>query len=63
MELVLSAEERELLAEILERRLRELQNEISHTDHREFRELLRGREKRLESMLGRLRMSVGARAS
>ena len=63
MELVLIGEDQELLVEILERRLRELQKEISHTDHREFKELLRGREKRIESMLGRLRTTVTARAS
>ena len=63
MELVLTAEDRELLAEILERRLRELQKEISHTDHREFKALLRGNEKRIESILGDLRVSVIARAS
>lgn len=63
MELVLIGEDQELLVEILERRLRELQKEISHTDHREFKELLRGREKRIESMLGRLRTTVTSRAS
>lgn len=63
MELVLTAEDGELLSEILERRLRELQKEISHTDHRQFKALLRGNEKRIESMLGRLRMSVSPRAS
>lgn len=63
MELVLTTEDRELLSEILERRLRELQKEIMHTDHREFKALLRGKEKRIESMLGRLRVSVSARAS
>jgi len=63
MELLLSADEQQLLYEILDRRLRELQNEISHTDHREFRAVLRSNEKRIESLLGRLRMSVGAKAS
>ena len=63
MELVLSAEDRELLSEILERRLRELQNEISHTDHRDFKALLRGNEQKIESMLSRLRRSIVATAS
>ena len=63
MEFVLTAEERELLSEILERRLRELQKEITHTDHHDFRTLLRGDEKRIESMLDRLRMSVSVNAS
>jgi hypothetical protein len=61
--LALTIEDRELLSEILERRLRELQKEVSHRDHRDFKALLRGNEKRIESMLGRLRMIVGARAS
>jgi hypothetical protein len=63
MELALTIEDRELLSEILERRPRELQKEIAHTDHRDFKALLRGNEKRIESMLGRLRMVVVARAS
>jgi len=63
MELLLSAGEQQFLHEILERRLRELQNEISHTDHREFKAVLRGNEKSIESLLDRLRMSVGAKAS
>ena len=63
MELELTAEDRELLSEILERRLRELQKEISHTDHRQFKALLRGNEKRIESLLRRVRVNVIARAS
>ena len=63
MELALTIEDRELLSEILERRLRELQKEIAHTVHRDFKALLRGNKKRIESMLGRLRMVVVARAS
>jgi hypothetical protein len=60
MGLVLNAEDRELLSEILERRLRELQKEISHTDRREFKALLRDKEKRIEAILGSLRMSVSS---
>jgi hypothetical protein len=63
MELALTVEDRKLLSEILERRLRELQKEIAHKDHRDFKALLRGNEKRIESMLGRLRMVLAARAS
>ncbi len=63
MELLLTAEEQELLIEILEQRHRELQREISHTDHREFRQALRKNEKLIESMLNRLRVGVNARAS
>jgi hypothetical protein len=63
MELELTGEDREFLSEVLERRLRELQKEISHTDHRDYKALLRGNEKRIESMLGRLRMSAIVRVS
>ncbi|MBZ5680487.1 MAG: hypothetical protein LAO24_10310 [Acidobacteriia bacterium] len=55
MELILTAEEQELLFGILEQRHRELQKEISHTDHREFKLALRKNEKLLESILSRLR--------
>lgn len=57
MELILTTEEHELLLSILEQRHRELQTEISHTDHHEFKVLLRRHETLLESMLSRLRMA------
>lgn len=63
MELRLSTEEQELLHEVLEHRLHELQNEIVHTDHRDFKTALRADEKRIESLLSRLQMGVGAKAS
>jgi hypothetical protein len=55
MDLTLTAEEHELLLSILEQRHRELMKEIWHTDHREFKELLRRHEKLLEAMVSRLR--------
>jgi len=55
MELTLSTQENELLLEILLERHRELQREISHTDHHEFKVVLRKKEKLLESILIRLR--------
>ena len=58
MDLVLSAEEQELLLQILEQRHLELQKEILHTDHREFKQVLRKNEKLIESMLNRLRTSA-----
>jgi len=58
MELILTAEEHELLLSILEQRHQELLKEIWHTDHREFKELLRRHEKLLESMLSRLQREV-----
>jgi len=54
MKLELSAEEQQLLLQILEQRHFELQKEISHTDHREFKEVLRKNEKLIESVLNRL---------
>ena len=55
MELQLSIDEQELLLGILEQRHRELQKEISHTDHHEFKLVLRRNEKLIESILNRLR--------
>jgi len=55
MELILTAEEQELLRAILEQRHQELLKEIAHTDHREFKQALRKNEKLLVSMLGRVR--------
>jgi hypothetical protein len=55
MELILSSEEHQLLLDVLERRYRELQKEISHTDHHEFKLALRKNEKLLESVLSRMR--------
>jgi hypothetical protein len=56
MELTLTVEERELVLEILGQRHRELQREITHTDHREFKLALRNKEKVLESVVSRLRV-------
>ena len=56
MELTLTMEEWELLLEILGERHRALLREIAHTDHREFKVLLRKREKLLESVENRLRV-------
>jgi hypothetical protein len=55
MELILTTEEQQLLLDILEQRHRELLKEISHTDHREFKQTLRKNEKLLESILSHLR--------
>ena len=56
MEITLTIEEWELLLEILGERHRALLREIAHTDHREFKVLLRKREKLLESVENRLRV-------
>lgn len=57
MDLQLTAEERELLAHILQEKHRELLKEIFHTDHHEFKRLLREREKVLEGILTKLGVS------
>lgn len=63
MELRLTAEEQEILTSLLERRQRELQKEIPHTDHRDFKQTLRHNESVIESLLSRLRGSYVAKVS
>ena len=58
MELTLNTEEQELLLSILDRRHRELVNEIAHTDHREFKQELRKDERLLNSLLSRVRKAA-----
>ena len=60
MELNLSAEEREVLAEVLEERHQELMREIFKTDHHEFKLALKKREKILEAMLDKVGIPVGS---
>lgn len=55
MELPLNTEEHQLLLDLVEQRHRELLKEISHTNHREFKEALRKNEKLIESILSHLR--------
>ena len=55
MELTLTIEEREILTSLLERRYREILKEISHTDNREFRQVLRKNEDTIEGILSQLR--------
>ena len=63
MELSLNAEEREFLLQILEQRHLDLQKEISHTDHRDFKQALRRNEGMIESMLVRLRADAAVRVA
>jgi hypothetical protein len=60
MELHLSAEERELLAEILEEHHRELLREIFRTDHHDFKQVLKHKEQVLEKLLDKVGIPVGA---
>lgn len=56
MELTLTSAEREFLLEILEEHHRELFREIAGTDHRDFKSVLKNKEKLLESVVNKLEM-------
>jgi hypothetical protein len=62
MELMLSSTERELLLEILEEHHRELLREIARTKHHEFKQVLKGKEKLLVSIVGKLEILEPAEA-
>lgn len=55
MELILTAEEMELVSEILQERHRELRREIARTDHREFKLGLQRKQRLIESILEKMR--------
>jgi hypothetical protein len=57
MELPLTVDEQQLIADVLRRYQRELTVEISHTDHHEFKVRLRERERLLEGLLEKLGVS------
>lgn len=57
MELKLTNEEQQFLANVLEQRHRDILKEISHTDNREFRQVLRQNEKLIEDILTRMHKS------
>ena len=57
MELRLTVDEQQLIADVLRRYQHELMLEISHTDHREFKTSLRERERMLEGLLEKLGVS------
>ena len=50
----LNVEERDVLAEVLQRALMELEGEIAHTDTHNFKELLRHRHDVLEHLQSKL---------
>jgi hypothetical protein len=58
MELTLSAQEAALIKDILEERHLALQREIARTDHREFKQILRERERILQSVLERVQSGM-----
>ncbi len=55
MEITLTNEEKEFLVEILQERRDTFLREISRADSRDFKDLLRRKERLLEGLLGRLR--------
>ena len=57
MELRLTLQEEQLVAEVLRQYQRELRLEISHTDHHEFKSKLRERAQLLEGVLEKLGVS------
>jgi hypothetical protein len=62
MEILLTPEERELVLEILQERQRDLLKEIFHTDHHEYRDGLRHREKLLDGVVTKLEAKAPAAA-
>ncbi len=54
MEVTLTAEEHELIAEILEEHHRELLRELCRAEHREFKAVLRRREELVQGVLNKL---------
>lgn len=62
MHLDLSTDDVVLLKEVLESKHRELLHGLHHTDDRAFRDALKVRTDRLESLLAKLRVSVNAGA-
>ncbi len=54
MKLELNQTEERVLADTLESSLKQLQDEISHTDARDYRQLLKARQAILQSLRGKL---------
>ena len=54
MELILTSEEGQFLAKLLEERYRELLRELTHTDHRDFKLMLKQKAQLLEAILEKL---------
>ena len=51
----LTLEEHEVLTELLANRLSELELELVHTDHKDFKEMLKRRQRLLTQVLEKLR--------
>ena len=60
--LELSQEEMEILGQVLRNSLATLELEIQHTDHQEFKHLLKHRREALQTMVGKLRQPMAVAA-
>ena len=60
MQIQLTPKEEDFLRHLLQERHRELVREISHTDHQEFRHVLKEHEKTIEALMSKLGVSVFA---
>ena len=57
-----TAEQRELLLRILEERHRQLEHELWKTDHRSFKDQVRGEERVVEELLAKLGAAIAGPA-
>jgi hypothetical protein len=62
MELTLNAADRELLMEILQEEFRRLLWEIARANHREFKDALKDKAERVESLISKLELAKPAEA-
>jgi hypothetical protein len=62
MHIEITAEEQLLLVQVLERRIRDLEIEILHTDKAEFKTMLKERLTHLRALLGRFTHPVAMAA-
>ena len=58
----LTHEEREILSQVLQNSLATLQLEIRHTDHLEFRNLLKHRRDAIQSLIAKTQQPMAAAA-
>jgi hypothetical protein len=57
IQLELTPEEREILLHLLEQCIADLHSEITHTDHYEYREMLKSRKATLQKLLTAVQQS------
>jgi hypothetical protein len=61
-QLELTPEEAEVLSQVLERSLAALELEIQHTDHKDFKNLLKERRTRLRTLIAKASQPMAAAA-